>query len=306
VLLLAAAVVMMEAPRLADRRISGSAVAAGVAEQPMPGQCVTGPDRLRTMARPGLPLDDGVLDGGTQLRIAACAGSHIGEVVAVDSAEPAPQAVAIYGFPFSFQVSGCGQSAFRYLGIDPADQGPVGNVGAQGVNWAVTTRAVVAVARPSAEQSAVGQRWVACVLATPESGYAGTARGAYAGSGAPSAFGVCGGRSLALSEEQLATVAATESDCGRPHQAEQFGVAWFGGALPNTAALTRSCTAFAGLVTGLRDVMEGGRLTVRPVALATPGAPKGWREVACTLVVTGTHSLSTTLVGVGDRSLPWR
>lgn len=306
VLLLSTALVMVLAPRLADRPISGTAVAAGVPAPPLSGQCVMGPDQLRATASPGLPLDDGVLGAGTPLRFGACSGSHVGEVVAVDNAVPPPQAVAIYGFPFSFQVSGCGQSAFRYLGIDPGGQGPVGNVGAEGVNWAVTTRAAVVVARPSTEQVAAGEHWVACVLVTPESGYTGTARGAYAAGGAPSAFGVCGGRSIALSEEELGSVTGTEWDCGRPHQAEQVGVAWFGGDLPDTAALTTSCAAFAGSVTGLRDVTAGGRLTVRPVVLGAQGAPKGWREVACSLVVTGSESLSSTLVGLGNRSLPWR
>jgi hypothetical protein len=304
--LLAAVLVMALAPRLTERPLAGTPVAVVVAPTPAIGQCVVGPERLRTAASPGLPLDDGTLAAGTQLRIGACTADHVGEIVGVDTAEPAPQAVSIYGFPFSFQVSGCAQAAFRYLGIDPGTEGPVGSVGDGAVNWAVTTRAQVVVATPSAEQAAVGQRWVACVLSTPETASTGTARDAYAGRGTSSAFGVCGGRNLAVADGQMAGLAGTASDCTRTHQAEQFGVAWFGGALPGVASLTSSCGALAASVTGIPDVTAGGRITVRPVVLAPRWAPKGWRQVACTVVVSGNSSLTGSLVGLGHRPLPWQ
>jgi hypothetical protein len=320
-LMLTAAMVLAGTARIGALRIAGVATAIAVPPPPIARQCIVSPQQLRVVSHPGLPPNDGILPADQSLEFGSCTGPHLGEVVSVYREEPAPQAVLIYGFPFSFQISGCAQDVLRFLGIDPTRQGPVGNVGADEVNWAITTRAASVVARPSTDQSALGQRWVACLLGTPGSAYAGSAGRSYAGGMAPAALGVCGSRDLALSDDQFDRLAQMQPpttlshdpvdrtvpsalDCARPHQAEQFGLAWFEGRLPSTSALARSCTRLVASLTRMTDVTAGDSLAVRTVALRSPTIGPQWREVACTVVTTDQQPLNGTLVGVGDGVIP--
>ena len=322
VVMLTAALVLAATARIGALRIAGVATGIDVPPPPTAGQCVIGPGQLSAVSHPGLPANDGVLPSGPALEFGACAKAHVGEVVSVYREEPAPQAVLIYGFPFSFQVSGCAEDVFRFLGLDPSRQGPVGNVGADSVNWAVTTRAAIVVARPSTDQTAVGQHWVACLLAASGTAYTGSAEGSYSGGGAPTALGVCGERDLGLSDDEFDRLAqATQTapshdpvdrsaqsslDCARPHQAEQFGIAWFGDPLPSGSALAHSCTELVASMTGMTDVTAGGSLVIRSVTLTSPDLGPHWHEVACTVVTAENQSLTGTLVGVGDGRIPRR
>ena len=315
VVMLTAAMVLAVTAAIGALKVSGVATGVEVPPPPIAGQCVTGPQQLSVVSHPGLPPYDGDLPSGLALEFGSCAAAHLGEVVSVYEQEPAPQAVVIYGFPFSFQVSGCAGDVLAFLGLQPSRQGPVGNLGADDVNWAVTTRAAIVVARPSTVQAALGQRWVACLLATPGLGYPGSAKGAYSDGPAPTALGVCGGPTLALSDEKFDQISQSDDqsgaraqamlDCARPHQVEQFGVAWFEGALPNTAALTRACATLVTSLTRIPDVTARVGLTIRPVDLAAPDVGPGWHEVACTVVATERQSLSGTLLGVGDGAIPF-
>ena len=315
VVILTAALVLAATARVGALRIAGVATGIEVPPPPTVGQCVVGPQQLRVVSHPGLPPYDGALPSGLALEYGSCAGPHLGEVVSVYREEPAPQSVVIYGFPFSFQLSGCADDVLGFLGLEPSRQGPVGNLGADDVNWAVTTQAAIVVARPSTVQAELGQHWVACLLGTPGPGYAGSARGAYSDRLAPAALGVCGGPTLALSDDRFDQIAQSDDqlgdraqamlDCARPHQAEQFGVAWFGGALPSTSALTGACARLVTSLTRMPDVTAGASLTIRPVKLAPPDAGPGWHEVACTVVSAERQSLDGTLLGIGGGAIPW-
>ncbi len=154
----------------------------------------------------------------------------------------------------------------------------------------------VVLVGPDRVQYAGGQRWWACAVTTGSHGYRGSVRDGYGR--AADLFGQC--QDLRLGERSHVA-------CHDPHTAEVFGSAVVGA--DGLADLTDTCTTLVRQRTGMSDPTAGGTLAVRAGPFdpntVPPDVSAGGQSMTCSLRVVGDGLLVASLVGIGDRPLPW-
>ncbi|GGM08123.1 hypothetical protein [Nakamurella endophytica] len=219
-----------------------------------------------------------------------CTQRHLGEVVAVQPRAAVGPELSVCSTP----------GAVTYLGLQPD--------GTLDGTWSPATFVADRQIGPSRRQRAAGQQWTACVLvpALPaaDTTYTGTARGAFAGGRLPQVYAVCAG--TVLGERPM--------PCGRAHTVEVIGSTWVTGPV-DRARLARGCADLVRRVTGLADPTAAGALTLSSevVGWSSDGMTGDPADESVRARSTGTalcavhasRELRATLVGIGDRPLPW-
>jgi len=294
-------------PMVTGSRIAGSASPIDLPDPPGVGDCLLNP----------LPKTNGQdLADGTTVRITGypadlpddtaaaafgpCDGLVAGEVVqVVDSGgdPPARRAAA------AVSNEGCRSATAAYTGLlDVIRQftSPTGAV--EAVRWDPTVNVRHVWVQPEAVQRAAGRTWLACVV-TPARPvrYLGRVAGAFAGRSLPDQFGVCW-----LQTDVSAAV--TFVDCSEPHRSELVSIGSVSGHSDVAPAdVTTSCERLASRVVGRDDPTAGGVLTVGVDPEELPARLRSDRtvDVTCFLTAGNDRRLVGTLVGLGDRPIPF-
>jgi len=166
------------------------------------------------------------------------------------------------------------------------------------------------VAMPTPAAVAAGQRWTVCYSTT----FSGSAERptAIAGSHPEADLGVCY-RDTATADPSTEIPAEYDSSAGRsqeltscdlPHTAQYVGYASTGAGGLTVADFIAACRGYLILVTGMSDPTAGGQLRIDAdsgdrQALGYGGGQCGVR------VGEKSHTLSGSLIGIGDGPLPW-
>ena len=225
-------------------------------------------------------------------------GQVAGEVLAVVSAagdEAARRAQVRATGP------NCQQLAFAYAGLIPTDKNHYGLPGwpAEPVSWSLSVNLQNAWILPDPLLRAAGRTWAACVAAPARSDfYHGRLFAAYAGGKLPDGFGSCW-------DQRSVNVAMRPINCGDPHQSELISL----GTVPNLKDITRaaiegSCLRLAGRIMGRADPTANGGLEIQVDPQDDIPRAGARLNVVCYIVPTK-HSLAGTLVGLGDRPVPY-
>jgi hypothetical protein len=252
-------------------------VRAPIAGPPAPGDCLTSPPKPA-----GSPIDG-------RLAIAAaptgpCAdGVHFGEIVSVGNGPTTvPTGVAVN--PPLPDANACVPLLRQYLGWTALPWNPV-------------LLDAVTLLGPDAGQIADGQRWIACALSTGSDGYPDSVRDGFGR--AADLYGHCQDSRLG---------ARSRVSCADPHDVEVFATAIIGA--DDQAGLDASCTELITARSGMTDPTADGRLVVRVAPYdpntVPPDVSAGGQAMICSVRVVGDGLLVASLVGVGDRPLPWR
>ncbi|WP_395728510.1 septum formation family protein [Nakamurella sp.] len=257
--------------------VAGSAVRVPIAGPPAPGDCLTSPP---TPA--GSPIDGRIAIAAA--RTGTCAdGMHAGEIVSVDDG-PTTVPTGVTVRPPVPDPNACGVPVRQYLGWTAQPWNPV------------LLDAVILLG-PDAGQVADGQRWIACALSTGADRYAGSVRDGFGP--AADRYGHC---------QDSRVGARSRVSCADPHDVEVFGTAVIGA--DDQAGLDASCTELITAGSGMADPTAGGRLAVRVAPddpnTVPPDVSAGGQVMTCALRVVGDSQLVASVVGVGDRPLPWR
>jgi hypothetical protein len=284
-----------------DRRLIGALLVVAVVAVAV---VVPARDGLRIAGRAvtiDLPADPGV---GDCLLVTAsfgpCAGRQVlGEVVSIVTATSDP-----YDRPVRAESSGtdCRAAALTYAGLTAIDGRYVPRHYQQPdpVNWKFSINVRTSWVLPTALQRAAGRTWAACIVEPAEgSSYVGGLTEAYSGGRLPDAYGVC------WSSREVG-VAMHKVNCAEPHLAELLAIGNVARDDVNPTEISGSCQSLAAEVMGRPDPTADGGLTV----LIDPDAADSFRwtreamGVVCYVVPTA-HSLTGSLVGLGDRPVPY-
>lgn len=235
----------------------------------------------------------------------SCGDSHQGEIVriAMDVGEFPVTTLSGVAVP---DLAACRDAAYPYLGMrSPTEAGDRSNLLGP---WSPPSIGSYGFVRPDSLQRRAGQRWVACVLSSPQGEVRGSAREIYAGPARENPFAVCSPGTNVLLDLAV--------PCRRPHPMEILGWRSADESAGGQRPLDQSCAELAGRVTGMADPTAAGALRVAAVVIhydsqgiLRPGfAPAPHSELgraACTVSAAGTRVLDGSLVGLGDGPLPW-
>jgi hypothetical protein len=286
-------------PVIGGRRMPGVAARVPIPGPPQVGDCLT---TEVGSGRSALAYAQTTVFAPS---LGPCGEHNYGEVVflASDSSSFPASVVNRMSNP---EPLACESSAAGYLGWptdspQPADPAP-GSVDRMLGNWRPAATAAVALIGPDLAQYLVGQDWIACVVLPQVAPYAGSGRGGLAG-GSADAFGVCvvdGGMPV-----QQAV------PCSDAHRSEIFATI---AAQDQTRAVDlESCFRLVQRLTDMADPTAGGALQIEVatdrsvVAMThTVQAPAvAARAGRCVVTALGERRLGASLVGIGDRPLPW-
>ena len=306
VVVLSAAVVLP--PLLSGSRIVGSASPVHLPDPPSVGDCLLNP--MPTSGESDLPDGTSVDPAGyplgppeTVTRVAAfgpCQGAVFGEIVQVVGAgrdPPAPRIAA------SAADEGCRSATAEYTGLGEVIRqftSPTGAV--DPVRWDPTVNVRHVWVQPEPVQRAAGRDWLACVV-TPARlvRYSGRVAGAFAGHSLPDQFGVCW-------LQTDVSVAVAFVACSEPHRSELVSIGSVSGHSDVAPTeVSASCERLAARVVGRDDPTAGGALTVAVDPEELPARLTSGRtvDVTCFLTGNGDRRLVGTLVGLGDRAVPF-
>ena len=276
------------ATTLRQQVTGGSAAAIAIPAPPQVGDCVLD----------GAELPQRVSSGTPTFGYGPCVGARAGEVVSVvadpwvDPGAKDSHTAMRDGSPSDAIAAQCAQDARVYAGLAAAP--PTIDPAAGGVSFSPSIWLPVSALFPDDRQRAVGQDWVACVVESPtDTTFAGSVRAVFARqqpSGTlPAAFARC------LVEAN----ATTAGDCDVPHQVELLGFRLVKDT-PDAARLARSaCTDFAATVLKRPDPTAGGALEVVSIY------DRSTHEATCQIASAGPRLLRGSLIGLGDRPIPW-
>lgn len=286
-LLLLALAVAIALPVLSGKPIPGTAIAAPIAEPPAVGSCVgefdypepgTGTSAART-----LPV----------AAVVPCAGDVAGEVIFVTTRAAAPQISTLNEFDQANPT--CRSQVEKYLGA-------TATAVIDGVEWNLNLDVDVVTVGPNARDRAAGRTWSACVLTAADQTYPATSlRSSWQSGTLPDAFGLCWAENLVQR--------GVPTNCTSPHRTQQIGDGFVAQAADSGTGIVSSatpeqvaasCRQLAGTVLKTADPTRGGALTVKVVD-DTTGAP----YVQCAVAVTGDRKLTGSLIGIGNRPLPF-
>jgi hypothetical protein len=304
VLLIAAAGIVV-VPTLRPSMVAGTALAPTVPGPPQVGDCLLPPPGPASgtvlPAVGGSTSQAGV--AGTSPRLIAprvvkgvvvdqygpCDGTRLGEVTVVKDPAGALDASS------ADSVSGpCAMAADSYSGL-PAPGAPPQNVDTPTVvAFEPSLYLPVAVLLPDDRQRAAGQRWEACTVSSPDpSGYVGSLQGVFDGAPGghtlPTVFATC----------RRSATDQTTVGCDDPHQVEVLGYRLVPLGPQAQRAALRGCLEFAGRMLDRSDPTSGGSLQV--VSLFDESS----NEAMCQIESTGSRYLIGSIIGLGDRPLPW-
>ena len=293
--LLAAVIV----PNIGARAVRGFPVAAQIPGPPAVGDCLL--TALSLMTGP-----DGTF-GGIDPALGPCSGSRFGEVVLVHDAGTLA-AFAPGDRITNPQDDSCYSATQVFLGLpDPlVDSAP------QFSYWFPADGGATMELAPTDLQRAAGHTWTACVvLAIDDQArslpYPTSARDAFSTGTPPAAFASC---------TDIADIAAFQRvDCDTPHRIEVFG---YSGDLQGATApsLNQTCTDLVTRQTRMPDPTAGGTLQIRPALghydqdgvlhVGLRESPGGFADVAiCRVIAPDDRPLAGTLLGLGERPVPW-
>ena len=239
------------------------------------------------------------------IRMVPCGDPHQGEILltAMDVTEFPVTTMSGVAVP---DLAACRDAAYPYLGArSPNEAGDRSNLLGP---WSPPSTGSYGFLSPDSLQRRAGQRWVACVLSSPQGEVRGSVRGIYSGSARSSPLAVCSpGTDLLLD----LTV-----PCTRPHPMEILGWRSADESVGGQRPLDRSCMELASRVTGMADPTAGGALRVAAAVIHydssgilqqgfAPGPHSELGRAACTVSAAGTSVLVGSLVGLGDGPLPW-
>lgn len=305
-LVVAVVVAAIVIPARGGLRIVGSPVVGAPPAAPQVGACVyqrpaDPPENTGMLALPAstpLPASHGRSPAtANALTIGVCDGQPaVGEVVAIGRARPD-------GLGLRPPAQDCRPLALRYAGLVRTEAGYVlpGQRTTDPVSWTFSINLRSGWMMPSAPLRAVGQTWAACVVASPVTDqYLGRVATAYGGGRLPDEFGTCW-------NSRDVSAGVTPVDCGSPHLSELIAVGTVRDrATATTASVISSCRNLAASVIGRSDPTASGSLAVhispRSIESSQPAANP--LTTVCYVVPTG-HSLTGTLVGLGDRPIPF-
>lgn len=308
---LSAAIVL---PLITGRRVAGVGSPAVLPDPPKLGTCLLYP----------LPAEaDGFLPDGTSgdlsdyrpadivptnpyqsastAAFGPCNGAVAGEVV--DVVQVAGDASARRAAAAQSDVR-CRAAVLTYAGLIDVTRTfqDRGGGEANPVRWDPTLNGRHFWVQPDGLHRAAGGTWLACLL-TPRQPvlYTGSVAGAFSGGSLPDRFGVCW-----LQPDVSPSMTAV--DCGQPHRSELMSLGTVADTTKVTAAdITSSCRQLATLFVGRDDPTAGGALTVavNPDELADRLRMEPAVDVTCFLTTGADRRLVGSLVGLGDRPVPF-
>lgn len=307
----AAVLLAVIVPDLGGRSIPGRAQAIPIRPVPSVGECV-----LTPIAALRGPTGNSFFVADDDVRVGACQGSRYGEVSAVLDGRGAYVGGNTEGRYLSGNYGGaeyvCDYQTQDYQGVPASLRG-----GAAYANlWSATLSTLTLTMQPDDEQRAAGQNWTACIAVQVDDAdnlttFAESSRDLYrTGTPRPDS-GSC------LDVADAAT--ARPVRCDRPHGAENFGLAVTAVGEVGTGDegdLQRSCTELVALLTRAPDVGTEGGLEVftattyrddNGTVIARPDSDSAGvlAYSSCQVVTPPGRTLSGTLVGLGDRPVPW-
>jgi hypothetical protein len=282
-------------PNLGGRRIEGTGTPIQFPADPQVGDCLLEPLNETIFIQP--------TSSGSSLAptFAPCGDREAGgQVVAVvrgsgDVRARLRQAAAsgVDCYQSSLRNSGLVLAGGRYVLADHSATDPV--------DWNLTINARTAWVVPGPLLRTVGQTWVACVAA-PLSGatFRGQLAGAFSGGTLPDEFSFC------WAQNTPSAIGAVP--CSSRHLAELVSLGTIpGGTGVALAVITSSCQELAAQVVGRSDPTAAGDLAVRTSVssdVSTSSTLPQTERVVC-YIEPLTRPLSGTLVGLGDRPIPY-
>jgi hypothetical protein len=271
--------------------VAGDARPAPLPPEPVVGDCVTGeiPEAL--------DFDPETVTVGEELTtpFSACEGEVSGEVVLVASARGDLDARLRAANDLS---DDCARATRLVAGIDVAERASRGS----SIRWTLSPNARYRWVMPDPRSRAGGQTWLACVATPPfAEPYPGSVASAFSGGRLPDAFGSCWA-------DAVIDAGLTSAPCSGPHRAELIAVGrpWRGGI--STELAEDSCRAMAARVTGRADPTARGDVEIRlyPANLEGRYARQTVRpDLVCYVIGAAERQIVGTVVGVGDRPLPF-
>lgn len=293
VLLTAVLVAAIVGPALVGRRIPGIAQASSPPGPAQVGDCVEALPSIRSALDYLPPL--------LSARTVPCDGVNVGEVVAVSADVDSFPRTTGSGLSRP-EVLACDPLMRRYLGWPvPASDDETGAVASTFWDWRPWNTVSSGLIGPDLQQYFAGQRWVACVAYPEFAPFRGSIRDSVLGDGSAVSYAACL-PATSVSDWELVS-------CSQPHQTEILG--W---SIDSLAAddRTASCLLLVQRVTGMHDPTAGGalRVSVLDSKNKVSSADASSSEVLvdqpiCSATVVGQRRLVGTLIGLGDRELPW-
>ncbi len=309
-LVLLAVVTAAVLPNIDGRPIAGQAQAVPVDGPPRVGDCLLEPV-------PGFEVayDSNGLPRYVTGRIEPCTKSRFGEVAGtltgplpLNQSEPEPGTT-----PGSSIQQQCAISYLNYLGatVDTATM----LLRPEFTYWTPMINADVTFYAPTPRQRAAGQAWMACVV---HPGFAFREaqppydRSPRDGGPLPGPFGAC----ASMYSEPDGWMPAA---CDGPHPIELIGMTAGPEDLEGVTQrdLDATCRSLAARRTGIPNLSSHDGLKVSAPAQHTAAdamdvAEEGLgdegtlnRHAACIITATGSRELAGSLVGLGDRPIPW-
>lgn len=284
-------------PALGGQHLTGSAQRIPIPDPPVVGDCLSHVASQPSAMVLSLPVFAEMTG--------PCGDDNVGEIVAV-----VPK---VYFSPPTLdngttvaQAVDCDSLVQDYLGWSTHTGASSENASESSalVQWHPPATIDSGLLGPDLAQYIYGQRWVACVVYPEFAPFRGSIRGGVRDGHNANAFASCQATPAGRALQPIA--------CSQPHRAETFGVV---AVSDQNVDLEPSCLALVHRLTGMSDVSSGGALMVSAVITsdsardsATTLPPVGPQEyeAVCLSTVVGSRPLVGTLIGLGDRSLPWQ
>ena len=297
-MLICVIVAVLLVPIVSGWRVHGQAQRSSTSGPPRVGDCLSSVPSQRSSMESGQPL--------FAVTTRPCNESNVGEVAAVVSKIHFSPPTLDNGQTVAQQVN-CDPLVRNYLGwpTPAADGGPGPSNTQASLAWQPPDTISVGLLGPGVAQYIAGQRWTACVVYPEYGPYPGSIRGSVRNGHGADTFGSC----LSTSDSE----AARMIPCREPHRTEIFG------RMPvdaddSKANLDASCLTLARGITGMRDPTVSGNLTIAVIDQQIQDdnpepptrTPLGRHQAWCSATAAGSQSLAGTLIGIGDRPLPWR
>jgi len=279
-------------PGLAGRRVAGFAVAAALPDPPAVGDCAaSAPSRQGGSFGEPSNLD------ASQVSWGPCSGPIVGEVVAVQPSDHEPMSLeAGWEGP-------CFRAAAAFAGLDvtgPSVAVP-GAPSTGALSWEPTIGATIQRVAPGDEERRAGRSWLAC-LVTTSSGqtYRGTLAQGFGTGRIPDEYGLCwNGTDL---DEAVSPI-----PCDEVHSTQLMAVGSAGDrSLVSEVDLAAICQEITTVLMRTELPVRSGELVtaidVTDGGDTTSDAPP---TVGCFAAATGQRELNGSVIGLGDRPVPF-
>jgi hypothetical protein len=287
-------------PQLAGVRIAGNAVAATVAPAPTVGDCL-----LRTPSNPVNDPVPGVARDAPLLTV-QCSLPHDAQVISLTQDRdqfPAVHRDSSARYP---NIDACSDLAYPFLGVRALNE--AGDRSGLLGPWLPASIGTFVFLSPDPTQRRVGQRWLACLLISPQGLVTGSSAGVFVAPARSNPLAVCHKGANVLLDVSIS--------CQRPHAMELLGWRVADESVSGQRPLDQSCAELVRRMTGMSDPTAGGELLVAAVVMHFdgngvlsagygPGPHSEWNRAACTVSRTGSRLLAGSLTGLGDAPVPW-